>query len=62
MFAFFKASSIAKRSATGLFTVGDALTNRSSGDEPKTIESKSMAMTFTKASPDGMNILFSKKY
>ncbi|CAF0835622.1 unnamed protein product [Adineta ricciae] len=52
-----RASSIAKRSATGLFTVGDALTNRSSGDEPKTIESKSMAMTFTKASPDGQSSL-----
>ncbi|CAF4229923.1 unnamed protein product, partial [Rotaria sp. Silwood2] len=48
-----RASNIAKRSAGGLFTVGDALVNRSSTNDSKTIESKTMAMSFGKASPDG---------
>ncbi|CAF1143554.1 unnamed protein product [Rotaria sordida] len=48
-----RASNIAKRSAGGLFTVGDALVDRSSTNESKTIESKTMAMSFSKASPDG---------
>lgn len=33
--------------------VGDVLTNRSDDEEAKSISSKSMAMTFTKAAPDG---------
>ncbi|CAF1487008.1 unnamed protein product [Rotaria magnacalcarata] len=48
-----RASNIAKRSAGGLFTVGDALANRSTTNETKTIESKTMAMSFSKAAPDG---------
>ncbi|UJR29011.1 hypothetical protein I4U23_010229 [Adineta vaga] len=52
-----RASSIAKRSSGGLFTVGDVLANRSSTNETKTIESKTMAMTFTKANPDGKSSL-----
>ncbi|CAF5173516.1 unnamed protein product, partial [Rotaria magnacalcarata] len=54
-----RASNIAKRSSDGLFTVGDALVNRSSINETKTIESKTMTMTFTKASPDGISRIFS---
>jgi hypothetical protein len=41
-----------------LFTVGDVLANRSSTNETKTIESRTMAMTFTRANPDGMTHLF----
>ncbi|CAF4402568.1 unnamed protein product [Rotaria socialis] len=52
-----RASNIAKRSSDGLFTVGDTLVNRSSINETKTIESKTMTMTFTKASPDGKSSL-----
>ncbi|CAF3946958.1 unnamed protein product [Adineta steineri] len=52
-----RASHIAKTSSNGLFTVGGVLANRSTGDEAKTIESKTMAMTFTKASPDGKSSL-----
>ncbi|CAF0748743.1 unnamed protein product [Adineta steineri] len=52
-----RASNIAKRSSGGLFTVGDALANRSSSNETKTIESKTMAMTLTKANPDGKSSL-----
>ena len=33
--------------------MGDVLANRSDTDEPKSIESKAMAMTFSKAPPDG---------
>ena len=33
--------------------MGDVLANRSSDNETKSIESKSMAMTFTRAAPDG---------
>lgn len=49
----FQASGIAKRSSSGLFVMGDVLANRSETDEPKSIESKAMAMTFSKAPPDG---------
>ncbi|CAF4848191.1 unnamed protein product, partial [Rotaria sp. Silwood2] len=52
-----RASHIAKRSSGGLFTVGDVLANRSSTNETKTIESKTMTMTFTKANPDGKSSL-----
>ncbi|CAF4701930.1 unnamed protein product [Rotaria sp. Silwood1] len=52
-----RASNIAKRSSGGLFTVGDVLANRSSINETKTIESKTMTMTFTKANPDGKSSL-----
>ncbi|CAF0958355.1 unnamed protein product [Adineta ricciae] len=52
-----RASSIAKRSSGGLFSVGDVLANRSSTNETKTIKSKTMAMTLTKASPDGKSSL-----
>jgi hypothetical protein len=38
--------------------VGDVLVNRSSINETKTIESKTMAMTFTKANPDGNDSFF----
>jgi hypothetical protein len=55
---FVQASGVAKRSSGGLFTVGDVLVNRSSINETKTIESKTMTMTFTKANPDGMIHLF----
>jgi len=36
-----------------LFTVGDVLANRASDNETKSIESKTMAMSFAKAPPDG---------
>ncbi|CAF1019415.1 unnamed protein product [Rotaria sordida] len=52
-----RASNVAKRSSGGLFTVGDVLANRSSTNETKTIESKTMTMTFTKANPDGKSSL-----
>jgi hypothetical protein len=53
---FSQAANLAKRSSGGLFTVGDVLANRTSTNETTTIESKTMAMTFTKTVPDGTRI------
>lgn len=56
----YQASTIAKRSSSGLFNAGGVLADRLPSNETKTIESKTMAMTFTKASPDGRINSFSR--
>ncbi|CAF0819785.1 unnamed protein product, partial [Didymodactylos carnosus] len=52
-----RASHLAKRSSSGLFIVGDVLANRTSDNDSKSIEGKSMSMAFTKQSPDGLNVI-----
>ena len=48
-----QASTVAKRSSGGLFAIADVMANRSVTNETKTIQTKTMAMTFARAALDG---------
>ena len=53
LFYVIQASTVAKRSSGGLFAIADILANRSVTNETKTIQTKTMAMVFARASLDG---------